>query len=125
MHYDLTALRIIEDKVYHDKRLCILPFGVIRTIRSLGLNVKPRFKCWIKRHAFKQNGVNKSNLVTVKRASHHDPNIILAMAHIQFLKTKELQVSELFDDHAIDVLILTETWLTNKENDKTGWRLQT
>ena len=40
------------------------------------------------------------------------------MVNIQSLKTKELQVSELFDDHAIDVLILTETWLSNKENDK-------
>ena len=118
MHYDPAALRIIEDKVHHDKRLCMFPFGAIRTIRSLGLNVKPRFKSQSKRHGFKQYSVDKINLVTVKRASLHDPNIILATVNIQSLKTKELLVSELFDDHAIHVLILTETWLTNKQNDK-------
>ena len=34
------------------------------------------------------------------------------------LKAKELQASELFDDHGLDILGLTETWLTNKETDK-------
>ena len=55
----------------------------------------------------------------IKREHRHDSNIILAMVKVQSLKTKELQISELFEDHALDVLIMTETWLTNKENDKT------
>ena len=48
----------------------------------------------------------------------HDPNVIIATVNIQSLKTKELQVSELFDDHGLDIFVLTETWLTNKETDK-------
>ena len=40
------------------------------------------------------------------------------MAHIQSIKNKDLQVSELIDDYGIDVLVLMETWLSNKESDK-------
>ena len=45
----------------------------------------------------------------------YDPNTILATCNIQSVKNKELQVSELIHDHAVDILILTETWLTNKD----------
>ena len=65
-----------------------------------------------------QDGVNRENLVKIKRVSYHDPNIIIATVNIQSLRNKELQVSELFGDHAVDVLVVTETWLTNKESDK-------
>ena len=37
------------------------------------------------------------------------------MCNIQSLKGKELQVSELINDHAVDILIVTETWLTSKD----------
>ena len=36
---------------------------------------------------------------------------------MQSLKGKELQISELINEHAMDILILTETWLTNKDKD--------
>ena len=39
---DLDVLRKLEVNVHHDNRLKILPFGAIRKIRSLRLNIKPR-----------------------------------------------------------------------------------
>ena len=118
IHYEPIALRGIGDKLHHDKRLCVLPFGAIKTIRDLRLNVKPGSCHYKTRIGFRQDGVNRENLVKIKRTSYHDPNIIIATVNIQSLKNKELQVSELFDDYAVDVLVLTETWLTNKESDK-------
>ena len=41
--------------------------------------------------------------------------MILATCKIQSLKGKELQVSKLINDHAVGILIITETWLTNKD----------
>ena len=117
IQYDPTALKEMELAVQHDQRLHILPFGAIRIIRSLGLNVKPRSRCKDNRSGFIQYGVNRSKLVMIKRERRHDPNIILSMVNVQSLKTKELQISELFEDHALDILIMMETWLTNKEND--------
>ena len=100
--YDPSALRDIETKVHHDQWVRILHFGAIKMIRSLGLNVKPRSCRYKRRIGFKQYGIEKANLIRVKRASYHDPNIILATLNIQSLKTKELEVSDLFDNHAID-----------------------
>ena len=118
IHYDLNALRQMEIAVHHDQWLKILPFDAIKTIRSLGLNVKPKGKRRHERHGFKQLRVNRANLVTIKKIPKRDPNIIIATINVQSLKMKELQVSELINDHGIDILALTETWLTNKENDK-------
>ena len=62
--------------------------------------------------------MNKANLGTIKKIPTYNPNVIIATVNIQSLKAKELQVSELFDDHGLDILVLTETWLSNKESGK-------
>ena len=64
-------------------------------------------------------GHHKKNLTKIKRRGYIDnTNIIIGTVNIQSIKNKDLQVSELLDDYGIDVLILTETWLTNSENNK-------
>ena len=110
-------LKCIEVAVHHDNRLHVLPFSAVHVIQSLGLNVKPKSRHRTKRAGFHQLRVNRSNLITVKKGCHHDPNIIIGTLNVQFLRSKELQVSDLIDDHAVDILVLTETWLTNKEMD--------
>ena len=66
---------------------------------------------------FTQTGIHRCNLVTVKKTQYHDPKTILTTCNVQSIKTKELQVSELLTDHAIDILILTEIWLSNKDKN--------
>ena len=116
IHYDWATLKGIEDAVHHDNRL--LPFGAVHVIWSLGLNAKPK-SSRNRRTGFHQLRVNRSNLITVKKGCHHDPNIIIGTLNVQSLRSKELQVSDLIDDHALDILVLTETWLMNKEMDVT------
>ena len=64
--------------------------------------------------------MNKANLGTIKKIPTYDPNVIIATVNIQSLKAKELQVSELFDDHGLDILVLTETWLSIRNQVRTG-----
>ena len=48
-----------------------------------------------------------------------DNKITFATCNIQSLRYKELQVSQLFTDYALDFLVITETWLnSNHENWK-------
>ena len=59
------------------------------------------------------------NLTKIKRKGHWDnTNIIIGTLNIQSIKSKDLQVSELLEDYSLDILILTETWLTKSEIDK-------
>ena len=48
-----------------------------------------------------------------------DSKITFATCNIQSLRYKELQVSQLFTDYALDFIVITETWLnSNHENWK-------
>ena len=63
----------------------------------------------------------RRNLITAKKEDIHPCNITIAMGNIQSLKYKELQVSELIKDYSIDLLVLSEMWLTSKDH----WWTQT
>ena len=56
------------DDVQHDNRYKILPFGSIRTVCDLRLNIKPsaRNKKQSVRTPLHQQGVNWANLITIK-----------------------------------------------------------
>ena len=84
--------------------LKILPFGAIHNIRKLRLNRKKR-KSKNTRKEWKQHGPTITNLVTVPLTKHQlkpKMNFVLAMITIHLLKNKELQVSELLNNHSID-----------------------
>ena len=70
-----------------------------------------------------QHGVNRANQITIKKSQYHDPNVIIATVNAQSIRTKELQLSDLIRDHALDRLVVMETWLNNKDKiwcDATG-----
>ena len=91
-------------------------------IRDLKLNIKPSSKCHRNKQRLlpRQSGVNWANLITIKKHQQHDPDIIIATVNIQSIRTKELQVSELIKDHAKDALVVTDTWLSNKDKTWCG-----
>ena len=115
--YDPSVLRQLGEKVKHDNRYKWLPFGTIKQVLKLKINNKNRSRKSHTAKCFKQTGVTKSNLITIKRSSHKpDSNIIFSICNIQSLKHKELQVSELINDYALDFLVVTKTWLNAKQD---------
>ena len=117
IHYKVHALRGIADRVKHDNHLRILPFNAIRTIRELRLNIKPASRRKHNRIQMTQHGVKRSNLITIKKNVLCDPNIIIATINSQSIRTKELQIRDIIQDHALDVLLVTETWLSAKDKN--------
>ena len=113
-HLHLSAIR---DNIQHDHRYSTLPFGAVSMIRKLRINNKTIRNKAYKRPVIHQTGIDRSNLLKIKCYSRKDPpNIVVATCNTQSLKSKELQVSELLGSHAIDVLLITETWLTSKDS---------
>ena len=117
--YDPNELKQLGEKVKHDNRYKWLTFGTIKQVLKLRLNNKNRSrkKQTHPIRCFKQTGVTQSNLITIKRRGHKpDSNIIFSSCNIQSLKNKELQVSGLINDYALDFLVVTETWLNAKQD---------
>ena len=118
--YEPTALKIMRNHLQHDQRLRQLPFGTLDKIRRLGLNNKPTKDRLHLREHLHQYGANLNNLINIKKSGFKmDNKIMFATCNIQSLRYKELQVSQLFTDYALDFLVITETWLnSNHENWK-------
>ena len=116
--YEPNALMSMNTADQHDQRLKILPFGAIKRIRELKLNRKRSKHKKKKRIPFKQHGIIIKNLMRIKKTGVRDQvNFIIATCNIQSLHNKELQVSELIQDYSLDALVLTETWLSNKDKN--------
>ena len=115
--YDPLTLKCLRGNIQHDIRYSTLPFGAVSMIRKLRINNKTIRKKAHKRPEIHQTGVDRSNLLKIKRCNGKDPpHIVVATCNTQSLKSKELQVSELLDNHAIDALLIMETWLTSKDS---------
>ena len=115
--YEPNALRLIHDRLQHDQRLRILPFGSISTIRKLRLNNKSVKDRLILRQYQHQNKSNSANLIRIKKNRFKlDARIIFATCNIQSMRYKELQVSQLISNYSLDFLVLTETWLNSKHD---------
>ena len=96
----------------------ILPFGAISEIRSLKLNCKKIKNN--KQHNIMQKGVNPDNLTHVWITKTSEPNgskLKSATVNTQSIRNKDLQVMELISNHRLDLLVATETWLTDNQND--------
>ena len=112
--YSEHALRTIGRHVQQDQRLRMLPFGVISTVRSLGINHKPQKRNRTKRTEIKQTSSNSTNLINVKRINlSRNGNLTIGTCNIQSVPKKELQVSDQISDYSLDLLVLTETRLTS------------
>ena len=116
--YEPDALKRMQHNLQHDQKLRLLPFGTLDKIRKLGLNNKPtKDKLHLREHLH-QYGANLTNLINIKKSGFKmDSKITFATCNIQSLRYKELQVSQLFTDYALDFIVLTETWLNNNHEN--------
>ena len=106
----------------HDHRYKIMPINAIKADRNLKLNHKRRrhkYTAQKRREAKRDTGRRTGNLIKIKKQSdREDTNIIIGTCNTQSIRNKDLQISDLLDNYSMDLLIITETWLTNKETDK-------
>ena len=118
--YEPTALKEIRNHLQHDQRLRQLSLEHLDKIRRLGLNNKPT-KDRLHLHEHLTSVWCKPNqFIYLKKSGYKmDSKIMFATCNIQSLRYKELQVSQLFTDYALDFIVITETWLnSNHENWK-------
>ena len=97
-----------------------MPTNAIKAVRNLKLNHKRKrhkYTAQKRREAKRDTGPRTSNLIRIKKHSdREDTNIIIGTCNTQSIHNKDLQISDLLDDYSMDFLIITETWLTDKEN---------
>ena len=59
---------------------------------------------------------NMEHLIRTKKTSTHGTtNLIVGTCNTQSLRNKDLQVTDLLNDYSMDILALTETWLTDNQ----------
>ena len=115
--YEACQLKSMHSNTKHDNRYKILPFGLAKGIRELNLNIKKRKHRHRPKLPHNQNGVDHQNIIRIKKDGYVKPtNTIMAVCNVQSLKAKHLQVSEALVDYSLDLLVTTETWLTDKDD---------
>ena len=96
-----------------------LPFRAIRQIRELQIN-RRRQKTSIKSEP-KQLGVNHNNLIHIRptntESQFYTSNLNIATVNVRSLKNCEQQVLNEIIRGNIDVLVITETWLSDIQDD--------
>ena len=107
---------LINNATEYDQRYKVLPFGAIRSIRSLKLNHKKvKNNKW---HNSMLTEVNLCNLIQITRLpALQDQWLKIAPVNTQSIRHKDVQVSKLISDHNLDFVVTTETWLANNQSD--------
>ena len=100
-----------------------LPFGAIRTICDLRLNMRTRKKWSRTRRNIVQKRINIWNLrqiaTTDKNFDEIFKNIRISTVNARSIKSKENLISNELTNRRIDTLITTESWLQDNKQEKT------
>ena len=132
--YDREHLIGIGKQVKVDRRLKILEFNVIKTIRNLRIN---RRGCRGRRKKISRvTPMTSENLTVVKVVVNHNikpsqKSCQMVVINTQSIKNKEHMIMEYLMDKQVDLAILTETWLCGEDEtwvnalecNKNGYRL--
>ena len=116
-------LKYLREIVYHNSCYKTLPMQIWRRIFDLNINKKRRRGCRAGARSRKQQNpryANLSNLINIKTSTNSVSNyfdIKIATANVQSIKNKDLIVHQHICDSEIDLCVLTETWLGDKQND--------
>ena len=119
--YDSRTLKQIYETAEQDTRYKILSFGTIRRVHELGINRK-KYRLIPRKPLTPQQGPNFNNLVHIKpqliRKASSTKLIKIATGNVQSLKNKEQLLLHQLIEQDIDIMVVTETWLTE---DDTVW----
>ena len=101
------------------KNLTGLPPGSIRKIRDLRLNKKRTKKKHCRTRSTNQaNLQNLRQVITTNEVKQHEKKFQFATVNTRSLKSREDIILEALNDYQIDLLVTTETWLRDTENDQ-------
>ena len=119
--YNPKTLRQIQEITQQDTRYKILSFGTIRRVCELGINRK-KYRLIPRKPLTPQQGPNFNNLIHIKpqliRKASSTKLIKIATGNVQSLKNKEQLLLHQLIEQDIDIMVVTETWLTE---DDTVW----
>ena len=119
--YDSETLKQIYNMTECDSRYKTLNFGTIRRVCELWLNKKKQ-KLTSRIPSIPQQGPNLSNLIYIEpltpRSTSFFNSIKIATGNVQLLKNKEQTLLHELIEQDIDIMVVTETWLTK---DDTVW----
>ena len=122
LFYNSKTLKQIHRITEDDTRYKILSFGTVRRVRELGINRK-KYRLKPSKPPIIQQGSNSTNLIHIKPQQAKSSStplkpIKIATGNVQSLKNKEQPLLHQLIDKDIDIMIVTETWLTK---DDTIW----
>ena len=120
--FDPATISQLSLTCNHDNRYKALPFGIIKQVRELEINIKPRKQHKSTKQDFHQNGVNKNILVQIEVLDRNNnvntTRLTVATLNVKPLMNKEQMFLDAIIKYQIDVLVLTETWLPDSDDDK-------
>ena len=118
--YNRQQLMAIKDMVKLDARYCRIPFQTINLVRKLKLNRQPS-KLDLQCQPISQSKINTKNLVNIDISSKGHTitnNLRIATINTRSIKNKVGLVIENSELESIDILAITETWLSDFQEDQ-------
>ena len=129
IEYNHDKLYSIGRKVSKDQRYKLIGRSACTRIRKLHLNRRgKRGGKRLKHHRHGQGlipeGVNSSNLIHIKMDTKQSMkdlklNLTLSLLNAQLIKIKGLLIHGQLIHHNVDICILTETWLSENDSERT------
>ena len=117
-NYTRNQLLDIRNAIKHDTRYSKIPFETIKLVRKYKIKKRPSK---LFRPNIKQLKTNTKNLVNIEVKNNDQiitNKIRIATANTRSIKNKSELVMENSKLESIDILAITETWLTDSEEDK-------
>ena len=123
MTYARDSLRLIGTKCQHDQCYRVMPFRSVTSIRSLDLNRRlGKLNKKPPRPVITRHGASLDNLVQVEIKHDddtlHDTQMTIATLNIRSIKNKDQLVLRELNYTNADIVIVTESWLNNSEDNK-------
>ena len=110
----------IKDMVKLDTKYCRIPFQTINLVRKLKINKWPS-KLDLQCQPISQSKINTKNLVNIDispKGHTITNNLRIATINTRSIKNKVELVIENSELESIDILAITETWLTDSQEDQ-------
>ena len=119
-------LKCLRDIVFCNSCYKTLPIQICKRIIDLRIYKKRRgYRAGVRcRKQQNSRYADLSNLINIKTSTKSVSNYLevkIATANVQSIKNKDLILHQHICDNEIDLCVLTETWLGNKQNDNT-WK---
>ena len=118
--YNRQQLMAIKDMAKLDTKYCKIPYPTINLVRKLKINRRPS-KLDLQHQPILQNRINTKNLVNIIISSKGHTitnNLRIATINTRSIKNKVELVIENSELESIDMLAITETWLTDSQEDQ-------